>query len=146
MKKRWLIILVAVVIFFADIVANTPERRTTRFYNKNETQLNQIIEGYIAEGTLSYTHDLGTLSIDMNDVYVNAWDGEHLMVEFLLFTPMGKYRGIYWSADDVPLAFQNMEEQIIQVEENRWEWQGYGDNHGMTTKIDENWYYFEARF
>ena len=146
MKKRWLLLLFAVVFLFADIAANTPERRATRFYNKNETELNQIIERYIAEDELSYTHDLGTLSVDMNDVHVNAWNGEHLMVEFHLFSPMGKYCGIYWSADDVPLAFQNMEESIIQVEENRWEWQGYGDNHGMTSKIDENWYYFEARF
>ena len=145
-KKRWPIILVVVVILLADIVANTPERRATRFYNKNEAELKQIIERYIAEDELSYTHDLGTLSIDMNDVHVNAWNGEHPMVEFLLLTPMGKYCGIYWSADDVPLVFQNMEESIIQVEENGWEWQGYGDNHGMTTKIDENWYYFEARF
>ena len=148
MKKiKWFIVVsVAVIFLLADIVANTPERRATRFYNKNEAELNHIIERYISEDVLSYSHDLGTLSVDMDDVHVNAWNGEHLMVEFFLFSPMGKYCGIYWSADDVPLAFQNTEEQIIEVEENRWEWQGYGDNHGMTTKIEANWYYFEARF
>ena len=63
-KKRWPIILVTVVILLADIVANTPERRATRFYNKNEAELNQIIERYITEDELSYTHDLGTLSVE----------------------------------------------------------------------------------
>ena len=147
MKKiKWFIVVLVAVVFLGGFVANTPERRATRFYNKNEAELNHIIERYISEDALSYSHDLGTLSVDMDDVHVNAWNGEHLMVEFFLFSPMGKYCGIYWSADDVPLAFQNMEESIIQVEENRWEWQGYGDNHGLTTKIDENWYYFEASF
>ena len=145
-KMKWFIVVSVAVVFVGSFVANTPERRATRFYNKNEAELNQIIERYIAEDVLSYSHDLGTLSVDMDDVHVNAWNGEHLMVEFFLFSPVGKYCGIYWSADDVPLAFQNMEEQIIEVEENRWEWQGYGDNHGLTTKIDENWYYFEAMF
>lgn len=148
MKKiKWFIVVLVAVVFLGGFVANTPERRAIRFYNKNEAELNQIIERYIAEGELSYTHRLENRSIDMDDVIcVDIWNGEHLMAEFHLYAPMGKYCGLYWSQDDVPLAFENMEEPIIQVEENRWEWQGYGDNHGLTTKIDENWYYFEAMF
>ena len=42
----------------------------------------------------------------------------------------------------VPCAFQNTEAAL----EPCWRWQAEGDNHGMTRKLADGWYYFEAAF
>jgi len=81
--------------------------------------------------------------------YVNTWEGEHSMTEFLIaasgFVPESTYYGCYYSPDDVPLAFQNLDTVLVQ-EGDSWTWVGEGDNCGITTKIMDNWYYFEASF
>ena len=81
--------------------------------------------------------------------YVNTWEGEHSMTEFLIaasgFIPESTYYGCYYSPDDVPLAFQNLDTVLVQ-EGDSWTWVGEGDNCGITTKIMDNWYYFEASF
>ena len=33
---------------------------------------------------------------------------------------------------------------LVPDGENRWTWRAEGDNHGMTKKISDKWYYFEA--
>ena len=55
-----------------------------------------------------------------------------------------QYYGCYYSPDDVPRGFQNVEVTLVPDGENRWTWRAEGDNHGMTKKISDKWYYFEA--
>ena len=80
----------------------------------------------------------------------NTWPGEHDMTEFILFsTGFGSettYYGCYYSWDDVPLAFQNQNVELVQHGHAYWKWKGDGDNHGATQKILDHWYYFEASF
>ena len=76
----------------------------------------------------------------------NSWEGEHNMTEFILFTFGDTYYGCYYSFDDVPLAFQNTEVELIQNDDTSWIWNAEGDNHGETSKIKDNWYYFSASF
>lgn len=77
---------------------------------------------------------------------VNSWDKEHKMTEFIISTKGDTYYGCYYSPDDVPLAFQNTEAELVQNGHDYWEWKAEGDNHGSTSKIMECWYYFEASF
>ena len=81
---------------------------------------------------------------------VNTWQGEHEMTEFILiysgFGSETTYYGCYYSWDDVPLAFQNGKEHLVQNGHEYWKWQGQGDNWGATQKILDHWYYFEASF
>ena len=78
--------------------------------------------------------------------YVNTWEGEHSMVEFLITTRGDTYYGCYYSPDDVPLAFQNTEAELTQCGHDSWKWSAEGDNGGKTMKIMDHWYYFEACF
>jgi len=78
---------------------------------------------------------------------VNAWPGEHEMVEYILTSNGNTYHGFYYSPDDIPLAFQNTDTMLYQEEgSNLWIWSAEGDNHGTTYKIDDGWYYFSASF
>jgi len=76
----------------------------------------------------------------------NSWEGEHNMTEFILFAFGDTYYGCYYSFDDIPLAFQNAEVELTQNEDTSWTWTAEGDNHGETSKIKDNWYYFSASF
>lgn len=76
----------------------------------------------------------------------NVWSGEHPMMEFLLKPRFAVYVGCYYSPDDVPLAFQNTDFPLVPNGEDSWSWQGSGDNRGITRKIRDHWYYFEASF
>lgn len=83
---------------------------------------------------------------DIESMYV--FTGEHNMVEFMIdgdgVIPPAQYYGFYYSPDDVPLAFQNVKVPLTEYKENEWEWTEEGDNHGITKKITDCWYYFEA--
>ena len=76
--------------------------------------------------------------------YVNTWEGEHSMVEFLITARGDTYYGCYYSPDDVPLAFQNTQAELTQCGHDSWKWSAEGDNSGKTMKIMDHWYYFEA--
>ena len=78
--------------------------------------------------------------------YVNSWDAEHPMTEFVITSWGDTYYGCYYSPDDVPLAFQNTDVPLTQNGHGCWEWTGEGDNHGSTSKIMDYWYYFSASF
>lgn len=83
---------------------------------------------------------------DIESIYI--FTGEHNMVEFMIdgdgLIPPAQYYGFYYSPDDVPLAFQNVNVPLTEYKENEWEWTEEGDNHGITKKITDCWYYFEA--
>ena len=83
---------------------------------------------------------------DIESMYV--FEGEHNMVEFMVdgdgMIPPAQYYGFYYSPDDVPLPFQNVKVPLTEYKENEWEWTDEGDNRGITKKITECWYYFEA--
>ncbi len=56
--------------------------------------------------------------------------------------PAGVVAGFYYSPLDVP---QPLEEGVWLREENgSWSWQDRGDNRGITGRMTENWFYFEA--
>ena len=68
------------------------------------------------------------------------------MTEFIIMNIGSTYYGCYYSKDDVPLPFQNVDVELVQINDNKWVWQAQGDNKGSTSKIMKNWYYFEASF
>ena len=79
--------------------------------------------------------------------YTNIWDNsEHSMHEMILFTFGDNFYGCYYSPDDVPLAFQNMNVELIRNGHDFWTWSVDGDKHGETSKIKDNWYYFKAKY
>ena len=83
---------------------------------------------------------------------VNTWERDGSRITefnigargFLLVN--ARYFGCFYSPDDVPAAFQNADVELVQDGENRWVWQGEGDNCGSVEKLRDKWYYFEAQF
>ena len=83
---------------------------------------------------------------------VNTWERDGSRITefdigargFLLVN--ARYFGCFYSPEDQPAAFQNADVELVQDGENRWVWQGEGDNCGSVEKLRDKWYYFEAQF
>lgn len=127
----WVVAIIALVLAF-----NSPERRVARFVADNSATLEQSL----GEELNGYPGGLGIK-------YYNRWDGAHTMGEYILFTRGDTYYGCYYSPDDVPLAFQNIDVPLSRSSDGEgWQWQTDGDDHGYTRRLSERWYYFEASF
>lgn len=75
-----------------------------------------------------------------------TWGGGSPIVEFITMALGDTYYGCYYSPEDVPLAFQNTDAELIQSGHDHWVWYAEDDNHGSTSKIMPCWYYFSASF
>lgn len=135
MKKRtfWTAAAAAAAVLVISAVLLRPENRVKRFVSEHHAALEQAYQTEAVPAGIGYQS-------------FNFWDGDHPMLEILLFTHRGAYCGCYYSPDDVPLPFQNAEVGLTQTGETEWTWREKGDNHGTTRKIMDNWYYFEASF
>ncbi len=137
-KLKWILVVVAAVIVLSAVLLNSPQFRTKLFvglYADDVEHGLSIGAGVPADDAVF----LGYKSI-------NSWEGEHGMTEFIIIARGDTYYGCYYSPDDVPLAFQNVDVELIPDGENKWTWTAEGDNHGATSKMKEHWYYFAASF
>lgn len=141
MKKRIKIsfgIFLSILILSLLSIYGIPKLRVTFFVN----MYHELIE----ENLMANNGVPADEAVLFGYQYVNSWKGSHPMTEFVIMTYGDTYYGCYYSPDDVPLAFQNTEVNLVQVGKNRWEWTAEGDNHGMTSKIRGKWYFFKASF
>ena len=133
-----LLLLVFCSLLFTGIFWGpfSPEQRSRRFVEKNSTAFADLVRN---EQPLPSTWDQQT---------INIWHKEHPMYEFILGHGFGdrQYWGVYYSLDDVPLAFQNTPTPLLPQGQDTWTWHAAGDNHGKTKKIADGWYYFQAAF
>lgn len=137
-KRKWIWIGLAVILIAAVLLVNNPQIRTNLFVRLYHEQIEEglrINAGVPADDVVLFGYK-----------YVNTWEGNYSMVEFLISTRGDTYYGCYYSPDDVPLAFQNVDAKLTQDGHDYWEWKAEGDNHGSTSKIMDHWYYFEASF
>ena len=137
-KRKWIWIGLAVILVVSVILLSNPQVRTNLFvklYHDDIEEGLRIHAGVPADDVVLFGYQ-----------YVNTWEGEHSMVEFLITTRGDSYYGCYYSPDDVPLAFQNTEAELTQCGHDSWKWSAEGDNAGKTMKIMDHWYYFEASF
>ena len=137
-KRKWIWILMVAILAVALLAVCNPQIRTNLFVRLYHEQIEEGLRmnsGVPADDVVLFGYK-----------YVNTWEGEHSMVEFLIGTRSGDYYGCYYSPDDVPLAFQNTEAELTQCGHDSWKWSTEGDNHGKTIKIMDHWYYFEASF
>lgn len=136
--KTIIILLVAsLVIIIAAVWAFTPEERVSLFVIAHNKDLSDIAIACLAgeESAESY-----------HGVIVDGlYDGEHPIVQFNTFGwgPI-PYIGFYYSPDGTPAAFQNVNAELTPAGDNIWEWTDSTDNRGITKKINDRWYYFEA--
>ena len=137
-KRKWIIAIIIVLIVALGSVYSISKLRVSLFVHS----YHELIEEALAAGNGVPADDAVLLGYD----YVNSWEGAHPMTEFVIMTYGDTYYGCYYSPDDVPLAFQNTDVEVTQDGHDYWEWEAEGDNHGSTSKIMEQWYFFKASF
>ena len=136
MKQRWLPLLVCTLaaLVCLGLWRNRPLVRAERFAAAHGAELEAALEGD------------GIIPARIGYKTYNLWGEDNEMAEFILSAWGDTYYGCYWSRRDVPMAFQGVDIPLTQTEDGRWTWAAQGDNHGVTWKLSENWYYFEASF
>ena len=138
-KKRIVRIILWLAALAVLFIWSSPEQKVDRFVAKNAEVLEESLGTDLSGG---YPGGLGIQ-------YYNCWgeDSGHPIGEFC-FGPSilhgRQYYGCYYSPDDEPRGFQSAEVTLVPDGENCWTWRAEGDNHGMTRKIRDKWYYFEA--
>ena len=137
-KKRIVTIILWLAALAVLFIWSSPEQKVDRFVVKNaetlEAALYEDLSGDYSQGA---------------GVQYTCWGqyGEHPIGEFSFGSslPHGRqYYGCYYSPDDEPRGFQSVEVTLVPDGENCWTWRAEGDNRGMTKKIQDRWYYFEA--
>ena len=138
-KKRIVRIILWLAALAVLFIWSPPEQKVDRFVAKNAEVLEESLGTDLSGG---YPGGLGIQ-------YYNCWgeDSGHPIGEFC-FGPSilhgRQYYGCYYSPDDEPRGFQSVEVTLMPDGENCWTWHAEGDNRGMTKKIQDRWYYFEA--
>ena len=142
-KKRAVSVLAWAAAILILFWWTAPEQRVSRFVARYGAELAEILKDEPPGIPTDVPEKLG----GVNYRYSHDWLGEHPMNEFFFGSSLlhgRQYYGCYYSPDDVPRGFQNVEVTLVPDGENRWTWRAEGDNHGMTKKIQDRWYYFEA--
>ena len=138
-KKRIVRIILWLAALAVLFIWSSPEQKVDRFVAKNAEVLEESLGTDLSGG---YPGGLGIQ-------YYNCWgeDSGHPIGEFC-FGPSilhgRQYYGCYYSPDDEPRGFQSVEVTLVPDGENCWTWRAEGDTRGMTKKIQDRWYYFEA--
>ena len=138
-KKRIVTIILWLAALAVLFIWSSPEQKVDRFVAKYAEVLEESLGTDLSGG---YPGGLGIQ-------YYNCWgeDSGHPNGEFCFGSSLlhgRQYYGCYYSPDDVPRGFQNVEVTLVPDGENCWTWHAEGDNRGMTKKIQDRWYYFEA--
>ena len=138
-KKRIVTIILWLAALAVLFIWSSPEQKVDRFVAKYAEVLEESLGTALSGG---YPGGLGIQ-------YYNCWgeDSGHPIGE-CCFGPSllhgRQYYGCYYSPDDEPRGFQSVEVTLVPDGENCWTWHAEGDNRGMTKKIQDRWYYFEA--
>ncbi len=136
-KKRTIIITVAIILLLAVVsIFCIPKIRVSLFVHS----YHELIEEALADGHGVPADDAVFFGYDA----VNSWEGNYSMTEFVIMTFGDKIYGCYYSPDDEPLAFQNVDVKLSQDGHSYWEWKVNDSKFGSTSQIMEQWYFFEA--
>ena len=138
-KKRIVTIILWLAALAVLFIWSSPEQKVDRFVAKYAEVLEESLGTDLSGG---YPGGLGIQ-------YYNCWgeDSGHPIGEFSFGSSLlhgRQYYGCYYSPDDEPRGFQSVEVTLVPDGENCWTWRAEGDNRGMTKKIQDRWYYFEA--
>ena len=138
-KKRIVTIILWLAALAVLFIWSSPEQKVDRFVAKYAEVLEESLGTDLSGG---YPGGLGIQ-------YYNCWgeDSGHPIGEFCFGPSLlhgRQYYGCYYSPDDEPRGFQSVVVTLVPDGENCWTWHAEGDNRGMTKKIQDRWYYFEA--
>lgn len=141
LKSLFICILVLLIVSGCNFNKYNDYKTISKYVNENYNDLYKIAKEYINGNKIEYKKEIKRISVYKED---------NTIVEFLTrgygMAPSSKYIGFYYSENDTPVAFQNEKFDLNKIGKNKWEWKQNGDNHGITIKIRNHWYYYEASF
>lgn len=143
MKKKGFQLLAAAIFAAIALMLLSVQRSSPElFYFQNQSELHAA--------ALQILHSGSSSDISVSGVArIHDWHGTNPIIEFTIssfgLTPSSQYKGLYYSPNDVPAAFQNTQQTLIKTKDG-WTWTDEHGNHGNTTRIDLCWYTFEAYF
>lgn len=140
-RRIWIVSVIGLIlcVVFAALSVKTTEEKISDFVIKNQSELNAIALAHLA----------GDNSIDTyKRVEVDGVYGTMVQFSYSAFglSPASKYWGFYYSQDGTPAAFQGADLPLAQISEYEWKWSDGTDNGGITKRITDNWFYYEAWF
>ncbi len=148
MNKKKLLHIV-IICFIGLLILGFVNRPTTeekiyRFVEKNKGELEEIAIKHLNGDVRDKTYE----NVKVDGIFTNS--NSESIVQFFYagkgIVPSGKYYGFYYSPTDKPVDYQN-NGLHLEEENGVWKWhQGNSDNGGITKKISECWYYYEAWF
>lgn len=146
-KKRILLIILicsVVTLIIYCINRDQQEKKIIAFVEENKSDLLRIASRQL-EGDFSVST---YKNIKIDGVFKNS-ESESIVQFFYSgagIAPAGIYYGFYYSPTDTPAAFQNFDISLKR-ENGKWSWSEENtDNGGITKRISEGWYYYEAWF
>ncbi len=138
-------IVIAIVIILAVGIINMPANKAKLVLNLwyDDFEANSI-SALQAGNTKDKLHGVILDGVFKNEVPGNR---EAEIVQYRVkahgLPPAGTYYGFYYSPDDEPAAYQNIDCRLKKEGENRWSWNKDGAS-GVTYKICDKFYYYKA--
>lgn len=147
------LVLLIVVMYFVGLI-NIPNylnrdrdklddyNEISEYVNENILDLEQIVLEKINNTEGKNLKEIKGINVyeNVNNVIVQFETGGKGLV------PSSTYYGFYYSKMNIPVSFDNSNFELEQISDDKWCWQDVGDNYGITIRIRENWFYFEASF
>lgn len=145
------LVLLIVVMYFVGLI-NIPNylngdeldnyNEISEYVNENILDLEQIVLDKINNNEFKNLNEIKSVNVYEND--------DNVIVQFETggkgLVPSSTYYGFYYSKINIPVSFDNSNFELEQINDDKWKWQDVGDNYGITIRIRENWFYFEASF
>ena len=144
-SKTMMIILAAIIIVLAAGIINAPANKAKLVLNlwHDDFEANSIsaLQNSNADDKLH--------GVKLDGVFKSQASGndEAGIVQYTMnaygLPSAGAYYGFYYSPDDEPTAYQNIDCRLKEDGENRWSWSKDGAS-GVTYKICDKFYYYKA--
>ena len=144
-SKTMMIILAAIIIVLAAGIINAPANKAKLVVNlwHDDFEANSIsaLQNSNAEDKLHGVRLDGIFKSQASE------SDETGIVQYTVnaygLPSAGAYYGFYYSPDDEPAAYQNIDCRLKEDGENRWSWSKDGAS-GVTYKICDKFYYYKA--
>ena len=147
------LIIIAIVLIIGCYTSFLNSSGTTREDTLKVFNENREMFELVAKKGLETKQSIGKLQCE-GCFKVQYYKTNHEMVQFYVSQTAGlstftKHKGMYYSPDDVPMAFMGMTFELVP-DGNGWKWNYDGGcsykYNGYTEKIDKCWYYYEATY
>lgn len=144
-RKIIIVILLVIVLILIAWILNAPANKAKLVLNlwHDDFEANSIsaLQNSNADDKLH--------GVRLDGVFKSQADGNdeagivQYMVKAYGLPSAGTYYGFYYSPDDEPAAYQNIDCRLMEDGDNRWSWSKDGAS-GVTCKICDKFYYYKV--